>query len=356
MLPYCRKCGAKLEEEARFCRNCGTPVVTYTYSPSHSQPQRPIKREPVFIAGIIIVAILISAAVIAALIFVSVRSYSFGQTNEVVNQPNVNTINLNFKADNAQVNIVTQNYTNDAIVLSTSGAGSKGIGTKSPVQIIFTNQTAGNTLTVNSQVTTSGFFARTPKVTCNIYLNPSMSLNLNVTTETGQVILTSNESATFQSLNLKSTTGEVQAYLQNDTVIAGDISLKTINGAVMFTMNQVNVDSNRTFSLQTTTGTVDMQITENQTLGGNVQVNASTVTGNIDLSININNGVGARIESHANIGSIRTNVNNFSGNKSPIQSNNYPAQSNFIVNLKANIGSINIDASYLSASAPSLRN
>jgi hypothetical protein len=355
-LPYCRKCGAKLQEDAKFCHNCGTPGVTYTYAPSHPQTMRPIRHEPVLIAGIIIVAILISAVVIAALVFASVQSYSFGQTNEVVNQPNVNTINLNFKADNAKINIVTQNYTNDAVAIYTSGAGSKGIGTKNPVQIIFTNQTVGNTLTVNSQVTTSGFFAGTPKVTCNIYLNPSMNLNLNVTTETGQVILTSNESATFQSLSFKSTTGEVKAYLQNETVIAGDISLRTTTGAVMFNMNQANVEGNRTLNLQTTTGTVDMQIAENQTFDGNVQVNASAVTGNVDLSMNINNGVGARIESQTEIGSINTNVNNFSGNKSPIQSNNYPSQSNFIVNLKTNIGSINIDATYQSASSPRLRN
>ncbi len=354
-MPYCRKCGAILEEE-RFCRNCGKAVVTLAYAPSNAQPHRPIRREPVLIVGIIIIAILISAAVITALIFASVQSYSFGQTNEVVTQPNVTVINLNFKADNAKVNILTQNYSNDAVAIYISGSGSKGIGTKNPVQIIFTNQTEGYTLTVNSHVTTSGFFAGTPKVTCNIYLNPSMSLNLNVTTETGQVILTSNDSATFQSLNLKSTTGEVKAYLQNDTVIAGDIFLKTTTGAAIFTMNQANVEGNRTFNLQTTTGAVDMQIDENQTLDGNLQVNASAVTGSVDLSMNIDNGVGAKIESHTEIGSINTNVNNFSGNKSPIQSNNYPSQSNFIVNLKANIGSINIDATYQSASSPSLRN
>ncbi len=357
-MPYCRKCGGKLEEEAKFCRYCGTPVnaYTYTFPPPPPRQNRPITREPVFIVAIIIIAVLISAVITIVLVFGSMQSYNFGQTNEAVNQPNVNILNLNFKADNAQINIVTQNNTSDAVTLYTSGSGSKGIGGQNPIQVIFTNQTAGNTLTVNSQITTSGFFAGTPKVTCNIYVNPSMSLNLNVTTETGQVILTSNESATFQSLNLKTATGEVKAYLQNETVIAGDISLKTTTGAVTFSMNQANVDSNRTFILQTTTGTVDMQIAENQTLGGNVQVNASTVTGDVNLSMNINNGVGTRIESRTDIGSITTNVNNFSGDKSPIQSNNYPAQSNFIINLKANIGSINVDATYQSASSASLKN
>ena len=355
-MPYCRKCGAKLEEDAKFCYNCGTPVLTYNYASSHPQPQRPIRRDPILVAGIIIVVILISAVVVTALFFASVQSYSFGQTNEVVTQSNVTVLNLNFRADNAKINIIPQNYTNDAVAIYTSGSGSKGIGTKNPVQIIFTNQTVGNTLTVNSQVTTSGFFTGTPKVTCNIYLNPSMSLNLNVTTDNGQVILTSNESATFQTLNLKSTTGEVKAILQNDTVIAGDISLKTTTGEVIFTMNQANVEGNRTFNLQTTTGTVNTQIDENQSFGGNVQVNASAVTGNVDLSMNIDNGVGARIESRIDIGSINANVNNFSGNKSPLQSNNYPSQSNFVVNLMTNIGTINIDATYQSASSPSLRN
>jgi len=355
-LPYCRKCGTPLEDNAKICYKCGTPVDTFTYA-SYTPPiNRPTKKEPIWIYGIILIAILLSAVVIAAIIFMPFKPFSFGQTNEI-DQPNVNTLNLNFQANNAQVIIMTQNPTNGSVAFYTSGSGSVGIlNSKMPVDITVTNQTSGSTLTVNAKISTSSFFGNVANVKCEIWLDPSMFLNLNVTTETGQVTLIANQSATFGSLNLKSTTGLVQANIGKDIVFADNVSLKTSTGEVMFNMNGANVNGNHTFNLQTNTGKVDIKIEENQTLLGNVQLNASTGTGEVDLSMNIDNGVGARIESKTNIGSINTNANNFSGTKSPIESNNYPAQSNFLISLKTNIGSININATYQSESTSSTRN
>jgi DUF4097 and DUF4098 domain-containing protein YvlB len=148
----------------------------------------------------------------------------------------------------------------------------------------------------------------------------------------------------------------VQANIENGTVIAGDISLKTTTGAVSFRMNQANVQGNDTFNLQTTTGTVDTDITENKALSGNVQVNAATTTGAVNLSMLIDDGVGARIESQTQIGEITTDLNNFSGNKSPIESNNYPAESNFLITLRTSVGGIYINAAYQSSTTPIVRN
>jgi hypothetical protein len=121
-------------------------------------------------------------------------------------------------------------------------------------------------------------------------------------------------------------------------------------------MNQANVQGNDTFNLQTTTGTVDTDIAENKALSGNVQVNAATTTGTVNLSMLIDDGVGARIESQTQIGQITTNLNNFSGNKSPIESNNYPAESNFLITLRTSVGGININAAYQSSTNPIVRN
>jgi hypothetical protein len=314
-------------------------------------------RSVFLIPAIILIVIIFAVIIIGALAFAPFNTVNFGQTNHVVNQPNVKTLNFNFQADIAKVSIIAQNFTDDTVLLYTSGTGSTGIfGSNNPVQIVFSNETAGNTLTVNSKVTTSGLFARASEVTCDIFINPSVTVNLNVTTETGQISLTSNQGATFESLNLKSTTGLVQANIENGTVIAGDISLKTTTGAVSFRMNQANVQGNDTFNLQTTTGAVDLEITENKALSGNVQVNAATTTGAVNLAMNIDNGVGARIESQTQIGEITTDLNNFSGNKSPIESNNYPAESNFLVTLRTSVGGISINAVYQSSSAPSIRN
>ncbi len=148
----------------------------------------------------------------------------------------------------------------------------------------------------------------------------------------------------------------VQANIQNGSTVAGDISLKTATGEIAFRMNQAEVEGNNTVNLQTTTGTVDMNIAENETLPGNVQVNAIATTGAINLSLFIDNGVGAKIDSQTQIGQITTNLNNFSGNNSSLNSNNYPDESNFLIALKTTIGTINIDAAYQSSYESSTRN
>jgi hypothetical protein len=60
----------------------------------------------------------------------------------------------------------------------------------------------------------------------------------------------------------------------------------------------------------------------------------------------IDDDVGARIESHADLGEINVDVQKFSGNETLLQSDNYPAGSNFLVNLRTTTGGININAAY----------
>jgi len=296
------------------------------------------------------------AVIVGAIVLVPVHSVNFNQTNQV-NQPNVTTLNLNLQADTAQVNIFTESLADKTILIGTSAEGMSGFfGSSNPVQVTFSNETVGDTLTVTSRVTNRGFFGNAISVTCNIYVDPSVKLNLNVTTETGQISLTANQPAIIESLNLKSTIGLVQANIQNGSVIAGDMSLESTTGEIAFRMNQAKVEGNSTFNLQTTTGTVDMNIAENKTLAGNVQVNAATTTGTINLSMLIKDGVGAKINSQTQIGQITTNLNNFSGNKSALKSNNYPDESNFLITLKTTLGTINIDASCQLAFGPRLRN
>jgi hypothetical protein len=63
----------------------------------------------------------------------------------------------------------------------------------------------------------------------------------------------------------------------------------------------------------------------------------------------INDDVGARIEFHTDIGGTSVDVQHFSGNQSSLQSSNYPAGSNFLVNLRATTGGIHISAIYESS-------
>jgi hypothetical protein len=180
-------------------------------------------------------------------------------------------------------------------------------------------------------------------------------LNINITSQAGQVSLINDKHTIFEFINLQASSGSVGANLQNAT-IAGNVTLKTQTGTVDFRTSGITIEGNSTVDLHSNAGSVNMDITQTKTLQGNLQINASTQLGSVNVGLSIDGDVGAKIITQSNLGSIHTNLENFSGNQSPIKSDNYPATSNIEINSQTNLGSININAAYLSSSSPILSN
>ena len=354
-MPYCRRCGTKLDENAHFCHKCGTPVITYV-PPAPSAPMKPIRNDPIIIAAIVLIVILVVGVVVVALLAAPFSTVNFNQSYQD-NSANINKLNLNVQIDGAKVNVFAKNVNNSNFIITLEGSSSKGTfggGSDSPIQVAFYNDTVNGVLTVMAKITESTAFSRL-NVDCNIYINPALTLNINVTSQAGQISLTADKPATFESLNLQSNAGTVQANLQNVT-IAGNVTVRTQAGTVDFWASQIIIEGNNTVDLHTNAGSVNMDITQTKSLQGFLQINATTELGSVNVGLVIDGAVGAKIVSQTNLGSINVDVKHFSGNQSPIQSDNYPSASNIDINSKTNLGSININAAYQSSVTPSVRN
>jgi len=337
-------------EDARFCHKCGTPAITYNppTAPAPSKPLPPLSKDPFVIGAVALVAILVIAVVIAALFVAPFATWStsssFADSTE-----GIKTLNLNFDTDVGRVTVFTSKIGDNNIGIFIQGNGSRGIsGGENPLSVTFTNQTAGNELFVDVKVAVEDALSGTANVVCQIYVDPALNLNLNVTSTTGQVSFSADKPTTIQSITLRATTGEVEAHLQSNVTVAGNLSLSTTTGAVNYRMAETNIVGNCSLNLQSTTGSVTMDITQTRTLQGNLEVEAETVTGSINVGLTIDGGVGAKITSDTNaFGDINTNLNNFTGSKSHLQSANYPAASNIEINNRVTgIGSIYINANY----------
>jgi hypothetical protein len=305
----------------------------------------------------VLIAILVAALIVSVIIFAPFSPFSFNQTNQD-SHSGINTLNLNFQSNTAQVVVITQNINNQNILINTSANGSRSMfSSTNPIEVTFTNQTAGSALSVNAKVIETEEFPTTGNlpVICTIYLNPALKLNINITAQAGSIALTAEKSATFQSINLHANAGEVQANLQNVTIL-GEVSLVTQAGTVNFGMLQSTLQGNQTVTLHSNTGSIGMDISQTKTLQGNLKVNAVTELGSVNVALQIDGSVGAKIISQTNLGSIHLDVQHFSGNQSPIQSDNYPAASNIEINSATNLGSININAVYRSSNGPNLKN
>jgi hypothetical protein len=345
-MPYCHKCGAKLDEDARFCHVCGTPVVPV----ATTRPTAPKRRRPFYILPVaILIAVLLLAIVIGALFFLPFYPVNFNQTNQVP-EADVDNLLVDFQADVAHVNIFFENLSGNMVMLNVTADGNVGIlGDPNHVlNVTFNHQTANNSVIVIASISRD---TRWPllynlNVNCDVCIDPSANLSLYVRSSVGDIVMNADANMTLQDLGIETATGSVDVSLAKGVIIRGIASLKATTGSVQFRMDKADVSGNVSVNLQSTIGSVNVDLTENQKLSGNVAVFAQTTIGGVNLRMVIDDDVGARIESHTELGEINVDVQKFSGNQTLLQSDNYLAGSNFLVNLRTTTGGININAAY----------
>ena len=108
-----------MEENARFCHKCGTPVVIFTPAPP---PARPVQKNRVSLEVIALVAIVAVAVIVSIFVFSLFYSVNFNQANDS-NQTNVNKLSFNFQGDLPKVNVLAQNLRGKTLLITTSAKG-----------------------------------------------------------------------------------------------------------------------------------------------------------------------------------------------------------------------------------------
>lgn len=349
-MPYCRKCGAKLDEGTKYCHVCGTSVAV----PSVIEYARR-ERRPLFAPAIILIALLVAAFVIAVFIFLPVRTIDIEESRYIPSQVGVDNIELVLAADVANVNVTFENLADKLVVLNVSANG--GVGAFAPTSLLsiaFNYTVVHNTLTLTSNVNTVlGWPASSwLYITCDLRLDQSMSSAISVRTNTGKITLKTQSGTALNSLNLETTTGKIEAILKDSTV-KGTVSFTTRSGDIKFSWTNMIAKNNIMVNAKTTTGPVIVNATQDDSLLSNVTMNIEATTGGIQFDMAIQNNIGARIESAVTLGAINVHKQDrFAGSKSPLQSSNYHASSNFDVHLKTTTGAIDIGAKYAPIGSP----
>ena len=351
-MPYCHNCGAKLDDDARFCRVCGTPVAQVSPVITSATPQKTsqrARRTAFPLVGVVLIAILIIAVIGLVIAFAPYQPVSFNQSNEAL-AGNVDSIKLVVNADIANVNIMLKDLPgNQRATVNVSATGWRGIfGTDQPLALGFNEETKNSTLTYSVNVSNAEKWTifNSLYVICDVLIDPSVKMDITVRTETGSITMNADKDATIQNLNLQATTGGVEAIMKEGVAISGGFSLTTTTGRVRLQWNELKISQNTIVNVITTTGSTEVKITQSRQLTGNVTLNAQTTTGGVNFAMNIQNDVGARISASTVIGGINVQQSGFDGNQAPLQSNNYPSGGNFIVTLSATTGGIDINAVY----------
>jgi hypothetical protein len=345
-LPYCRKCGSKLDEDAKFCRVCGAPVEVASAEAISQTPHAQRKSPATFVLVGLLVGIILLAS-FAFLFFAPVKAVNFSQSVSAPSRAGVSALTLVFDADTADVTVLPyHNY--GLVAVNVTASGSVGVfgDAQNPVQVNLTEHMAGSTLEVTSCVSMRDHSFNTLHVECRVHVDPTVPLNLTVRTITGTVHMSNTGPAKFDALTLQSTTGSTIANMYRGTVFRGDVSISTTTGTSQIQWENAKVDRNISVRVTTTTGSANAYVTEEGDLGGNVTMSLTTATGAINSNMHLYDDVGVRVTSQVGTGNIYVTTQSFNGNKSPLQSSNYPAKSNFLVYQKTNTGGISINSIY----------
>lgn len=225
--------------------------------------------------------------------------------------------------------------------------------------------------------------------TLTLTLRTDITYNLNASADVGTITFTGVEDSQFSDLNLRSTTGSINANFKDNTVIEGNAHLKTTTGSIeLFATNTefgqdltvetttggINLNFTscefdgdiqgklttgsidyKTYNaeyfedieltLETTTGSVDMDIIQQNEMGANVSSTVRTSTGSISINYqDTSSEVGAYFEGEADIGDINypEDGNGFNAAGTAYFSLDYPTTYNYEFIMSTDTGSIEV--------------
>ncbi|MFX0096981.1 MAG: hypothetical protein ACFE7E_04390 [Candidatus Hodarchaeota archaeon] len=316
--------------------------------------------------ALIIVAIVVPAAVVSVVLFLPTQTVEISQNRNVPYQSGVEILDLTFWVNStveygtvrhSEISIGFESMPGKLLDLNISINGTVGMlapanisdDLEDMLNITFDYTILGNVLTVTSAINASdvlSYLSPRGNITCSLLIDPSLNTTIDVLGTTAGIGFNTQADVVIDRLSLITATGGVAANLVEDTIITGNITIITATGGVNLNWQNLNVTNNIYVNITVATGGISPNITQTTGMLGNVTLDAVTATGGIDFDIDIEGAVGAWIESSVVTGGISTNTVGFTGTESPLQSNNYPDVSNFIVDLSSTTGGISVDASY----------
>jgi hypothetical protein len=327
-MPYCWKCGSKLEQDDKYCHVCGTPVGGA--SAGAYAPHRAVRRRgwsPLYSLAVVLVSILIVGTIVSVFVFLPVQQVNFGRTEQIAAESGVRAVWLNLTADVSTFNITFVD----------------------PLTVTVAHSRSGHTMQVDATIERNGLWWPLfggLNVVCDVQVERSLNVSLVVKTSVGGVVLVAQSGVVLDSLDLETDTGGVEVSLGRGVVLNGPVVVQSTTGSSSLSWDRVRVTGSISVDVKTTTGGVNVDISQDSLMNGNVTLNGETVTGGVDFSIVIHDDVGATVNSATTVGGVSTDLTRFSGNTSPLNSENYPASSNFLVTLKTVTGGINVNATY----------
>ena len=345
-MPYCKNCGAKLEDNAKFCYSCGTSVAGRPAEGRAVEHGRPVN-----FFGFILIAIIVMTVLYGFVSFLPIRSVDVQENRVVPFQIGVQAVVFDLTVDVGNVNVSFSDLADNAVTFSLSVSGYGSLLSDQPYTLTFEKTTEGNVLTVTSEVTTSVLHGwlnlNVLETECNLVIKSSLNASITVKTGTGAINFETRSGVVLDSVLLETATGAIGASFAEGTAVTGDISIQTVTGAQGVSWRNVVAERDISVNVGSVTGAVSVDIEQDGRLRNSVELGVEVTTGAISLVLNLSGTIAGKVTSSTTTGTVDVQrTSGFTGSSTQLQSSNYPSDSQFDVTLQTTTGGISIDAQY----------
>ena len=345
-LPYCKNCGAKLDESAKYCHLCGTSVSKVMTVERATERGRPTN-----FFGFILIAIILAVVGYGFVSFLPIRSVDVHENRSVPHQVGVEAVVVDLTVDVGHVNVSFSDLGDNAVTFSLSVSGHGSLLSSQPYTLTFEQSTEGNVLTVTSEVSTSVLHSWLSlnflDVECNLIIDKSLNTTITVKTGTGAISFGTVNGVVLNSMWLETSTGAIGVSFAENTILTGDITVKTVTGAQSITWRNVVAERDVAVSVESVTGAVSVDVEQDGRLRSHIGLGVEVTTGAISLVLDLRGDASGRVTSSTTLGLVDVQRSDgFTGSSTQLQSDNYPSDSQFDIALQTTTGAISIYAQY----------
>jgi hypothetical protein len=309
------------------------------------------RRRPINFFGFFLIAVILAGVFYGFISFLPIRPIDMHENRNVPFQIGVQAVVIELTIDVGNVNVTFSDLANDAVNFSLSVSGYGTLLSNQPYKLTFEQATNSNVLTVTSEVETSILHGwlnlNFLETECDLVIDQSLNASITVRTGTGGISFETRSGVVLNSVRLETATGAIGVIFAENTIVTRDITIMTATGAQSLSWRNVIAERVVAVDIGSVTGTVSIDIEQDERLRKSIELDVEVTTGAISLALNISGEVAGKITSSTTTGSVDIQRSNgFTGSSTQLQSNNYPSDNQFDITIQTTTGGINIDARF----------
>jgi len=301
------------------------------------------RRRPINFFGFFLIAVILAGVFYGFISFLPIRPIDMHENRNVPFQIGVQAVVIELTIDVGNVNVTFSDLANDAVNFSLSVSGYGTLLSNQPYKLTFEQATNSNVLTVTSEVETSILHGwlnlNFLETECDLVIDQSLNASITVRTGTGGISFETRSGVVLNSVRLETATGAIGVIFAENTIVTRDITIMTATGAQSLSWRNVIVERVVAVDIGSVTGTVSIDIEQDERLRKSIELDVEVTTGAISLALNISGEVAGKITSSTTTGLVDIQRSNgFTGSSTQLQSNNYPSDNQFDITVQTTTG------------------